>query len=161
MIIVLMKGVLNHVTACIAPPNGQQQHPNAPGGVNGRPNGGPMANRPYDNGAGMNGASNGDYHDVSSLEDLDSIRAREIESKAATGIILVLLKWLKISRMSGSCMRKFASCHANIVLLDVLKFEYVTQLLFDSNYLPLVLKLFAHQDVQQVVDSKTDRLEHR
>lgn len=36
----------------------------------------------------------------------------------------------------------------------------MTQLLLDSNYLPLVLKLFAHQDVQQVVDSRTDRLDH-
>ncbi|KXJ92664.1 hypothetical protein Micbo1qcDRAFT_117624 [Microdochium bolleyi] len=138
MIIVLMKGVLNHVTACIAPANGQQ-HPGMPG-PNGRVNGGPGPNRLHDMGAGMNGAQNGDYHETSSLEDLDSIRAREIESKAATGIILLLLKWLKISH--------------------VLKFEYVTQLLLDSNYLPLVLKLFAHQDVQQVVDSKTDRLEH-
>lgn len=45
-------------------------------------------------------------------------------------------------------------------LVDVLKFEYFTQLLLDSNYLPLVLKLFAHQDVQQVVDSKIDRVEN-
>lgn len=44
---------------------------------------------------------------------------------------------------------------------DVLKFEYMTQLLLDSNYIPLVLKLFAHQDIQQAVDSKTDRVEHR
>lgn len=33
--------------------------------------------------------------------------------------------------------------------------------MLDSNYVPLVLKLFAHQDVQQVVDSKMDRLENR
>jgi Domain of unknown function (DUF3402) len=46
-------------------------------------------------------------------------------------------------------------------LLDVLKFEYMTQLLLDSNYLPLVLKLFALHDVQQVVESKTDRIENR
>lgn len=36
----------------------------------------------------------------------------------------------------------------------------MTQLLLDSNYLPLILKLFALHDVQQVVESKTDRLEH-
>lgn len=47
------------------------------------------------------------------------------------------------------------------VATDVLKFEYLTQLLLDSNYVPLVLKLFAHQDIQQVVDSKTDRVENR
>lgn len=41
-----------------------------------------------------------------------------------------------------------------------MKFEYMTQLLLDSNYIPLVLKLFAHQDIQQVVDSKMDRVEN-
>jgi hypothetical protein len=46
-------------------------------------------------------------------------------------------------------------------LQDILKFEYFTQLLLDSNYLPLVLKLFAHQDIDKVVDSKTDRDEMR
>lgn len=46
------------------------------------------------------------------------------------------------------------------MVVDVLKLEYLTQLLLDSNYIPLVLKFFAHQDVQQVVDSKTDRLDH-
>jgi hypothetical protein len=40
---------------------------------------------------------------------------------------------------------------------DILKFEYMTQLLLDSNYLPLILKLFAHQEMEKVVDSKTDR----
>ena len=46
-------------------------------------------------------------------------------------------------------------------MLDVLKFEYMSQLLLDSNYIPLVLKLFAHQDIQQVVDSKTDSVDNR
>lgn len=46
------------------------------------------------------------------------------------------------------------------MILDILKFEYLCQLLLDSNYIPLVLKFFAHQDVQQVVDSKTDRTDH-
>lgn len=45
--------------------------------------------------------------------------------------------------------------------IDVLKFEYVTQLLLDSNYIPMALKIFAMNDVQQVVETKTDRLEHR
>ncbi|GJC93732.1 hypothetical protein ColKHC_02558 [Colletotrichum higginsianum] len=75
-----------------------------------------------------------------SPEEVDAARSREITTKAVTAILLLLLKWLRVSH--------------------VLKFEYMTQLLLDSNYLPLVLKLFAHQDVQQVVDSKTDRLEN-
>jgi hypothetical protein len=40
---------------------------------------------------------------------------------------------------------------------DILKFEYMTQLLLDSNYLPLILKMFAHQDVDQAVAQKNDR----
>ncbi|KAL2760532.1 hypothetical protein ACRALDRAFT_2095625 [Sodiomyces alcalophilus JCM 7366] len=75
-----------------------------------------------------------------SAEELDAVRSREISTKATTGAILLLLKWLKLSH--------------------VLKFEYMAQLLMDHNYLLLVLKLFAHQDIQQVVDSKTDRLEN-
>ena len=35
----------------------------------------------------------------------------------------------------------------------------MTQLLLDCNYVPLLLKLWAHQDVQQLVDSKTDCVE--
>lgn len=42
---------------------------------------------------------------------------------------------------------------------DILKFEYMTQLLLDSNYLPLILKMFAHQDVDQAVAQKHDRKE--
>ena len=33
----------------------------------------------------------------------------------------------------------------------------MTQLLLDANYLPLVLKLFAHQDVDRAVDQRNDR----
>ncbi|KAI1498230.1 hypothetical protein F5X99DRAFT_412311 [Biscogniauxia marginata] len=140
LVIVLMKGVLGLVTACIALPVNGQQHPGMTGGGNNsRAGNGPALNRSHDSSLGMTGSTNQDSIDQS-LEELDAARAREIESKAATGIILLLLKWLKISH--------------------VLKFEYLAQLLLDSNYLPLVLKLFAHQDIQQVVDSKTDRLEH-
>ena len=48
-----------------------------------------------------------------------------------------------------------------LTVIDILKFEYLTQLLLDSNYLPLVLKLFAHQDIDKVVESRTDRDEVR
>jgi hypothetical protein len=61
---------------------------------------------------------------------------------------------------------RYSSSHKPVSLTinnreDVLKFEYFTQLLLDSNYIPLVLKLFAHQDIQQVVDSKMDRVDSR
>ncbi len=61
----------------------------------------------------------------------------------------------------GTSLFPFLSRNTNCHALDVLKFEYMTQLLLDSNYLPLVLKLFALHDIQQVVESKTDGIESR
>ena len=71
-----------------------------------------------------------------SIEDLDAIRSREISMKAIGGTIFVMLKWFKISH--------------------VLKFEYMTQLLLDSNYLQLTLKYFAHQNLEDLVGIKYD-----
>ncbi|KAL8743419.1 MAG: hypothetical protein Q9184_008115 [Pyrenodesmia sp. 2 TL-2023] len=73
------------------------------------------------------------------LEELNSMRLREISSKAISAILLMLLKWFKLSH--------------------ILKYEYLTQLLLDANFLPLILKYFAHQDVDRAVDAKTDREE--
>ena len=117
-------------------------------------NGGPAAQKSPD----MAGQLPNAEEPEPSPEEVDAARTREITSKAMTGILLLLLKWLRISR--ESCLARrcilLLTCHA-----DVLKFEYFTQLLLDSNYVPLVLKLFAHQDIQQVVDSKMDRVENR
>ncbi|ORY71228.1 required for hyphal anastomosis [Pseudomassariella vexata] len=137
VVMVLMKAVLYNVTACITMPQGRM--PDGMGNNARMGQGGQPMFRGQDAPAGTNGLGPTDTADMS-LEELDQARAREIEGKALTGTLLLLLKWFKISH--------------------ILKFEYLTQLLLDSNYLPLVLKLFAHQDVQQVVDSKTDRLEH-
>ncbi|KKK26922.1 hypothetical protein ARAM_005738 [Aspergillus rambellii] len=71
------------------------------------------------------------------IDELDNIRLREITGKAISGSLLLLIKWFKRSH--------------------ILKFEYMTQLLLDSNYLPLILKMFAHQDVDQAVAQRTDR----
>ncbi|CAD6591782.1 MAG: Factor arrest protein 11 [Alectoria sarmentosa] len=71
------------------------------------------------------------------VEELNALRSKEITTKAVSGILLILLKWFKLSH--------------------ILKYEYMTQLLLDANYLPLVLKLFAHQDVDRAVDQKNDR----
>ena len=43
-----------------------------------------------------------------------------------------------------------------IMKLDVLKYEYMAQLLLYSNYLPLALKSFAHQDFDRAVGNKND-----
>jgi len=40
---------------------------------------------------------------------------------------------------------------------DVLKFEYLAQLLLDSNYIQLILKLFTHQELERVVAYKCER----
>ena len=72
-----------------------------------------------------------------SLEDLDNVRSREISQKAISGAIFLLLKWFKVSH--------------------VLKFEYMTQLLLDSNYVQLTLKYFAHQNLEDLVAFKYDR----
>ncbi|KAL8720229.1 MAG: hypothetical protein Q9181_007944 [Wetmoreana brouardii] len=71
------------------------------------------------------------------LEELNNVRLREILTKAIAAILLMLLKWFKLSH--------------------ILKSEYLTQLLLDANYVPLILKLFAHQDIDRAVDQKNDR----
>ncbi|KAJ5674678.1 uncharacterized protein N7477_004612 [Penicillium maclennaniae] len=87
------------------------------------------------NGHGVNGST--DFYPDTSIDELDNIRLREITGKAVSGTLLLMLKWFKRSH--------------------ILKFEYMTQLLLDSNYLPLILKMFAHQDVDQAVAQKNDR----
>ncbi|PGG97216.1 hypothetical protein AJ79_09299 [Helicocarpus griseus UAMH5409] len=70
-------------------------------------------------------------------EGLDATRHREITSAAISGCLLLMLKWFKRSH--------------------ILKFEYMTQLLLDSNFLPLILKMFIHQDIDKSVAQKNDR----
>ncbi|KAI0194606.1 hypothetical protein F4808DRAFT_441116 [Astrocystis sublimbata] len=135
LVIVLMKVLLASVTANISAGSFAQP---APAPSNTRDNGRPVWNRSLDGSSGTNGSLNQDL--AAHANDIFATRNMEIEAKASTAVILLLLKWLKISH--------------------ILKFEYLTQLLLDSNYLPLVLKLFAHQDIQQVVDSKADYIEH-
>ncbi|KAI0405211.1 hypothetical protein F4802DRAFT_563522 [Xylaria palmicola] len=135
LVIVLMKVLLASVTAHISAGSLTQA---GSGSTTARDTGRPVWNRSVDSSSGTNGSINQDL--AAHVNDPYAGRTLEIESKASTAIILLLLKWLKISH--------------------VLKFEYLTQLLLDSNYIPLVLKLFAHQDIQQVVDSKADHIEN-
>ncbi|KAH6892122.1 hypothetical protein B0T10DRAFT_483065 [Thelonectria olida] len=134
LVIVLLRPILVNVTAIVTQ-QPQQIPPGMGRGSNPNINGNPMG-KPQDM-PGQNGVRE---TAEPSPEEIDATRTREITAKAMTGILLLLLKWLKLSH--------------------VLKFEYLTQLLLDSNYVPLVLKLFAHQDIQQVVDSKMDRQEN-
>lgn len=82
----LIKGILAHYTVLLA----QQPQPPPFGpipGVNGRVNGANSNNVP----ANTDGPE-------PSPEELDATRTREITAKAVSGIMLLLLKWLKLSR---------------------------------------------------------------
>lgn len=111
-------------------------------------------------GTNNNAGANTDNPELSS-EELDAARTREITAKAVSGIMLLLLKWLKLSRESIDTPNPHNHANRALCRLDILKFEFLTQLLLDCNYMPLVLKLFLHQDVQQVVENKTDHIENR
>ncbi|KAG9242309.1 pheromone-dependent cell cycle arrest protein-like protein Far11 [Calycina marina] len=138
LVIVLLKAVLANVTALITQPTGGQQgglpsyrsEPNLRAGGVGQP-----MNRQQDP-ANIPLPNTVEPTDLP-IEEVEALRSREIIAKAVSGILLILLKWFKVSH--------------------ILKFEYFTQLLLDSNYLPLVLKLFAHQDVDKIIDSNTNR----
>ncbi|KAK1770302.1 N1221-domain-containing protein [Phialemonium atrogriseum] len=139
LVIVLFRAVVTvAANLLVQPANGQQQqqHPGAAGQNNARVNG---AGRAQEAPSGANGAPKNEPVSPSD-EEIDAVRSKEISAKAVTGIMVLMLKWFKLSH--------------------VLKFEYLTQLLLDSNYIPLVLKIFAVHDIQLLVESKTDRIEH-
>lgn len=95
---------------------------------------GNVSARAVENGTGpsLDGASD----DVGGL---DKLRSYEIATKALTGTLLLLLKWLKVNH--------------------VLQYEYMTQLLLDSKYLELVIKIWQGQDISHSCHYSLDREE--
>ncbi|KAF1990658.1 hypothetical protein K402DRAFT_389582 [Aulographum hederae CBS 113979] len=85
---------------------------------------------------GMTNGHNGEKQ-PSALEELDAVRTQEISAKAVSGILILLLKWFKASH--------------------ILKFEYLTQLLVDANYIPLILKLMQTQEVERIVNYRCEK----
>ncbi|WFD31581.1 Factor arrest protein 11 [Malassezia sp. CBS 17886] len=65
------------------------------------------------------------------LEDVDIMRHREILNKGISALLLLLMKWFKARH--------------------VLMFEYLAQVVLDSNVLLLILKIFGLQEVSQHV----------
>lgn len=131
--IVLLKAVLANVTALVtqsAYPPSSQEPADRNNGTNYRRGNNPLPAQPTM------------QFDVKSLPraELQELRNSEISSKAVSGILLILLKWFKISH--------------------ILKFEYLTQLLLDANYMPLILKLFAHSDIDKMVETNTERIDY-
>jgi hypothetical protein len=86
---VLLKAIMAIATNMINPQNGQQGAANQNGG---RANGAQgQANN------GLNGPAKVDTGSPSD-SDVDEARSREIAAKAVTGILILLLKWFKLSR---------------------------------------------------------------
>lgn len=75
-----------------------------------------------------------------SLDEIDVTRHREITSKAVSAILLLVLKWFKVSH--------------------VMKFHHLGQHLLDTNCLLLILKMFGLQEVTNSVVSKADSPEN-
>lgn len=131
LIIVLIKAILAHVTALVTQSSG----------ANGLQSGfqyqenanGNSAQKPETN--GMNGHSN----TPATNEELDAMRTQEVLDKAVTGTLMLILKWFKVSH--------------------ILKFEYITQLLVDSSYVPLILKLLQLQEIEKIVNFKSEQEE--
>ncbi|CAL1700892.1 unnamed protein product [Somion occarium] len=71
-----------------------------------------------------------------SLEDIDILRHREITTKVVSAILLLTLKWFKVS-------------HA-------MKFHHLGQILLDTNCLLLILKMFGLQEPSTTIVSKAD-----
>ncbi|KAF2397055.1 N1221-domain-containing protein [Trichodelitschia bisporula] len=124
IVMVLLKTILANVTALITQANGQ----NGSGGFHFE-----GAAKPENNGG--SGANLDTAH--ISTEELDGMRSQEITAKAVSGMLIVLLKWFKVSH--------------------ILKFEYLTQLLVDANYIPMVLKLLQTQETEKIVNYRCER----
>ncbi|KAI9778318.1 MAG: Factor arrest protein 11 [Peltula sp. TS41687] len=137
LVIVLLKVVLSNVTATFSLPRQMLRNPEPivlgplfPPEMQANAN--DQGKNKENNGYGENENGEGEENVLMTLEEVEAARSREISAKAVSGLLLLLLKWFKISH--------------------ILKFEFLTQLLLDSNYLPLILKLFAHQDLEKAID---------
>ncbi|KAI9831989.1 MAG: Factor arrest protein 11 [Phylliscum demangeonii] len=152
LVIVMLKVILSNVTALFTQPtaNGNGQAPNPD--PNRPPNAdqsssvdhaqaGHRENYARQTENGVDGEAKMDEAAILTLDEIVAARERDVIAKGVSGSLMLLLKWFKVSH--------------------VLKFEFLTQLLLDSNYLPLILKLFAHQDVEKAIDGSTEREEFK
>ncbi|KAH7412197.1 hypothetical protein DE146DRAFT_273234 [Phaeosphaeria sp. MPI-PUGE-AT-0046c] len=129
LVIVLIKAILGHVTALVTQSSGAN-------GLQGgfqfhESQNGTTSGRPE-----MNG-NNGHNNNMATNEELDALRTQEVLDKAVTGSLVLILKWFKLSH--------------------ILKFEYITQLLVDSSYVPLILKLLQLQEIEKIVNFKSEQ----
>lgn len=131
VVIVLLKAVLQNVTDLVTKGNGQN---------------GLQAGFQFNEPNGVNGSvkpvENGNAHvehGENTSEELDKLRSQEIAAKALSAVLLLLLKWFKLNH--------------------ILQYEYMTQLLLDSNYVPLILKLWQTHEIGRACHYPLDREE--
>ncbi|KAK5172600.1 Factor arrest protein 11 [Saxophila tyrrhenica] len=135
VVIVLLKSVLQNVTDIVTKNNGQNGLGLQAGiQFNNDPGMITGSARPVENGAG---AADGNLE--STAEELDHLRSQEIGAKALSAILLLLLKWFKVNH--------------------ILQYEFMSQLMMDSNYVPLMLKLWQTQDVGRACHYRLEREE--
>lgn len=94
LVIVLLRPILLNVTAIVS--QQPQQVPQSMGRGNPGMNGGPATNRQQQEIPGQTLPK--PPTPELTLEEVDAARTREITSKAMTGILILLLKWLRVSR---------------------------------------------------------------
>ncbi|KAF2478650.1 hypothetical protein BDY17DRAFT_349694 [Neohortaea acidophila] len=129
VIIVLLKATLQYVTDIVSKNNGQNGL--QPGIQFSDVNGMNGSIKPLENGT----ADAPDH----TAEEVDKLRTQEVASKAISGILILLLKWLKVSH--------------------ILQYEYMTQLLLDSNYVPLILKMWQTHDIAKACHTRWEKEE--
>jgi hypothetical protein len=96
------------------------------------------------------------------LDEIDAIRHREITSKAVSAILLLVLKWFKVSReFAWNIQYHIVPIFMVYFKTDVMKFHHLGQLLLDTNCLLLILKMFGLQEVSASVLSKADSPENK
>ena len=96
--------------------------------------------KPIENGTNnMNGAVDGAHGADGTLEEVNSLRNMEIQGKAFSAIMLLLLKWFKASH--------------------ILQYEFFSQLLLDSNFVPVALRMWQMEDVGRACHFKLEKPE--
>ena len=94
----MLKAVLANVTALIMQPMAAQAHQGSyQSEVNLRANGVQGQRRQGQDNAAAPVATTIDASDLP-IDELEALRSREITAKAVSGILLILLKWFKVSR---------------------------------------------------------------
>lgn len=107
VVLVLWKVVFTNVSFLVAQANGTNGIgvPNAITFPEDNPSHSPVKRKMNINSTGQKATAAGNVTEIEEesdpvLEELDNIRQREIRSKAVTSVLLMLLKWFKLSRKS-------------------------------------------------------------